>query len=231
MSGTGAAPILAEAHDASTVGLEHLRLRAETMGVRVDQNLERMRQVLLTGSLTLAQRALRADEDIDAMAASLTERCCDALVRPAPEVGGPHLVVSVLRVIGELERVGDLAVYVVGLAPDHHLLCSDERTFDIVCVMADEVVDRFRAALRAWDTGDLSLATELARGARSMDLFEEQLIEALRRLSRPDAALLAMRALAVGRSLGRIAEHANLVATQVRYLVTGSTRHLATEAR
>jgi hypothetical protein len=47
--------------------LEQLRLQVEVMGVLVDQNLERMRQVLETGDPTLASHALGADDDIDAM--------------------------------------------------------------------------------------------------------------------------------------------------------------------
>ena len=42
--------------------LEQLRLQIEVMALRVDQNLERMRDVLVTGDAALAARALAADE-------------------------------------------------------------------------------------------------------------------------------------------------------------------------
>src|SRR5438105_3671966 len=99
--------------------LEQLRLQTEVMGVRVDENLERMRQVLLTGDLRLAEVALGADDDIDDMNVSLTERCYQILARESPIAGDLRLVVSVIRVISELERVGDLSLRVVKLAPDH----------------------------------------------------------------------------------------------------------------
>ena len=51
------------------------------MAVRVDQNLERMRDVLRTGDAEVAALAIDADDDIDAMNVSLTERCYD-LHRP-----------------------------------------------------------------------------------------------------------------------------------------------------
>ena len=81
-----------------TAELEQLRLQVEVMGVRVDQNLERMRQVLETGDPTVAADALGADDDIDAMNVSLTERCYEVLARENPVASDLRLVVSVIRV-------------------------------------------------------------------------------------------------------------------------------------
>ena len=52
--------------------LEQLRLQVEVMAVRVGEALARMRVVLATGDLQVAARALAADDEIDAMAVSLT---------------------------------------------------------------------------------------------------------------------------------------------------------------
>ena len=102
--------------------LEQLRLQVELMGVRVDQNLERMRSVLHHGDLHEAELALAADDEIDAMQVSLTERCYDLLAREQPVASDLRLIVSVVRITAELERIGDLALRVVKLAPDHALL-------------------------------------------------------------------------------------------------------------
>ena len=64
--------------------LEQLRLQVELMGVWVDQNLERMRSVLHTAISDEADLALAADDEIDAMQVSLTERCYDLLAREQP---------------------------------------------------------------------------------------------------------------------------------------------------
>ena len=42
--------------------LEQVRLQVEVMGVRVDQNLERMREVLASGDEDLAARGVSADD-------------------------------------------------------------------------------------------------------------------------------------------------------------------------
>ncbi|MGZ4715427.1 MAG: phosphate signaling complex PhoU family protein [Acidimicrobiales bacterium] len=135
--------------------LEQLRLQVEVMGVLVDQNLERMRQVLETGDPTVAAHALGADDDIDAMNVSLTERCYEVLARENPVASDLRLVVSVIRVSSELERVGDLSLRVVKAGLDHDLLAASPRSFDIAQVMATEAIELFRDAMRAWATDDV----------------------------------------------------------------------------
>src|SRR5829696_1950468 len=93
--------------------LEQLRIQVELMGVLVDENLERMREVLTSGDEVLAAQALAADDDVDAMNVSLIERCYTLLAREGPVASDLRLIVSVVKVLNEFERVGDLALRVV----------------------------------------------------------------------------------------------------------------------
>jgi phosphate transport system protein len=216
---------------AFTAELEQLRLQVELMAVRVDQNLERMRDVLERGDRSVVDIALSADDEIDDMNVSLTERCYDLLRREAPVASDLRFIVSVLRVLSELERIGDLALRVVKLAPDHDLIASNPPTYDILRAMADQVIDRYRDALRAWATMDLTVATELAVPARSMDVFYERLLAELLHLTGPDAARIAITTFAAGRALERIGDHATIIGARLRYLLTGDPDHLAAEVR
>ncbi|MEY2404372.1 MAG: phosphate transport system protein [Acidimicrobiaceae bacterium] len=219
------------ARTAFTGELDQLRLQVELMAVRVDQNLERMRDVLDAGDCDLVGLSFHADDEIDAMNVSLTERCYDLLRREAPVASDLRFVVSVLRVLSELERIGDLALRVIKLAPDHELIASNPPTYDILRSMADQVVDRYRDALRAWATLDLAVATELATPARSMDVFYERLLAELLRLTGPEAARVAITTFAAGRALERIGDHATIIGARLRYLLTGDPDHLAAEVR
>jgi phosphate transport system protein len=216
---------------AFTAELEQLRLQVELMAVRVDQNLERMRDVLERGDMAIVGVAFAGDDEIDAMNVSLTERCYDLLRREAPVASDLRFIVSVLRVLSELERIGDLALRVIKLAPDHELIASNPPTYDILRAMADQVVDRYRDALRAWATLDLAVATDLATPARSMDVFYERLLAELLRLTGPDAARVAITTFAAGRALERIGDHATIIGARLRYLLTGDPDHLAAEVR
>jgi phosphate transport system protein len=216
---------------AFTAELEQLRMQVEVMAIRVDQNLERMREVLERGDTALVDVAFAADDEIDAMNVSLTERCYDLLRREAPVASDLRFVVSVLRVLSELERIGDLALRVIKLAPDYELIASNPPSYDILRAMADQVIDRYRDALRAWATLDLAVAGELATPARSMDVFYERLLAELLRLTGTDAARVAITTFAAGRALERIGDHATIIGARLRYLLTGDPDHLAAEVR
>lgn len=211
--------------------LEQLRLQVELMGVRVDENLERMRTLLHHPEESLATTALRADDDIDAMNVSLTERCYQVLLRETPVASDLRLVLAVVRVTGELERIGDLALRVVKVWPDIEIMRTHERSFDILTVMADEAAERYRSALRAWSAQDLDLATELATARWSMGMLTEALVESLVGDHGPEVVTCALRFTTAGQALDRIADHASLIGVRVRYLLTGDPSHLAAEVR
>ncbi len=201
------------------------------MAVRVDQNLERMREVLITGDHRVAEVALAADDDIDAMNVSLTGRCYDLIAREAPVASDLRFVVSALRVLGELERVGDLALRVVKLAPDWDLLRRGGATYEILLSMADLAVGQYREALEAWSSQDLGLAEALVLSGRVMEPVNERLMRELLRLEGPAAVPCALRTLVAGRALDRIADHAAVIGARLRYLLTGDPDHLASEIR
>src|SRR5437660_7795487 len=112
--------------------LEQLRLQVELMGVRVDQNLERVLEILRKGEKALVAAAGADDDEIDAMSVSLTEKCYDLLRREAPVASDFRLVVSALRVVSDFERIGDLALRVINLAPRQPLLKANYRVFDVM---------------------------------------------------------------------------------------------------
>ena len=211
--------------------LDQLRLQVEVMAVRVDENLERMRAVLDTGDETVAGRAVRADDDIDAMSVSLTERCYELLVREGPVAGDLRFVVSVLWVLGEFERIGDLALRVVNLWPDHDLMRGRPSTYGLLLDLADAAIERYRDSMRAWATMSVELATEVTDTPSTAGLYEERLLSLLVALEGTDAARVAVRTMVAGKSLERIADHAGIIAVRLLYLLTGDAGHLSREVR
>jgi phosphate transport system protein len=210
--------------------LEQLRLQVELMAIRVDENLERMREALTTGNGPLAARAIEADNEIDAMHLSLMERCYEVLRREAPVASDLRFVVSVLRVLSELERIGDLSLRVDKLVDQHELLAAHPEVLDVLVSMADDALDRYRRVLQAWAATDLELAAEVAQTSGS-DRFQLRLTTDLLALTGPDAVAVAMAAAAIGRALDRIGDHAAVIGARLRYLITGEAAHLAAEVR
>ena len=146
------------------------------MGVRVDQNLERMRSVLHHGDVGEAALAVEADDEIDAMQVSLTERCYDLLAREQPVASDLRLIVSVVRITAELERIGDLALRVAKLAPDQGLLARSTEIFDLLAALADLALDHYRLALRAFAGQSTELAEEVSAGSPEVSLLTDRLV-------------------------------------------------------
>ena len=211
--------------------LDQLRMQVELMGVRVDQNLERMRSVLHHGDEREAARALAADDEIDAMQVSLTERCYDLLAREQPVASDLRLIVSAIRITAELERIGDLALRVVKLAPDHALLTRSREVFDLLAALADLALEHYRLALRSFAAQSTELAVEVTSASPEVGHLADRLVAEVHRLDGGDAVALAVKAMTAGQALSRIDDHASVLGARLRYLFTGDPDHLAAEVR
>jgi phosphate transport system protein len=209
--------------------LDQLRLQVELMALKVDDALQRSTAVLLTGDTKLAEDVIAGDDDIDATFVSLTERCYDLLVRQSPVASDLRLVVSVLRILGDLERTGDLCLRIVKLAPDQPLLASNRTTFGILRAMSREASGLFRAAIRAWSSQDLRLATTLEERDDALDRHYAALMQAVLELEGPQSVPLAVLSLSAGRALERIADHSVMIGERLRYMLTGSLRSISKE--
>lgn len=228
-SGNAPVPLRNAFHDE----LEQLRLQVELMGVRVDQNLERVRQVLDHGDVTgdIVAAALAADDEVDAMHVSLLERCYSLLGREAPMASDLRLIVSVVRILSELERVGDLALRIIKLAPRFDALSDTGGAWDILRTLVDVAVEQYRTALRAWSAQDLDLATELVETPVRLGSIHERLVDDLRHVTGPDAIALSLELFVAGQAADRIADHAAIIGARLRYMLTGEPSHLAAEVR
>ena len=83
------------------------------------------------------------------MLVSLTARCYDLLCREAPVAGDLRFVVSVLRMLEELERIGDLALRVVKQNDEQPFLAAHDSLFTILRSMALPTRTAATAARRA----------------------------------------------------------------------------------
>ncbi len=201
------------------------------MALRVDEALQRSTTVLLTGDCDLAETVIAADDDIDDMLVSLTERCYDLLGRQNPMASDLRLVVSVIRILGDLERTGDLCLRILKLAPEHHRLSHNAETFGILREMASEAQGLFRTALRAWSTRDLRLAKTLEERDDAMDAHNTRLMEAIMAMDGPEAVPSAVTTVLAGRALERIADHSVMIGERLRYMLTGNSESLSAEIR
>jgi phosphate transport system protein len=201
------------------------------MALRVDRNLHRMVEVLRSGDADIAREMLATDDEIDAMNISLMDRCYTLLRNEAPLAGDLRLVVSVLRILSELERIGDLTLRVAKAAPDHQLLLGCPQGHEVLCEMGEIATERYQMTLEAWARTDERLAAELVGNESPIEPLQAELVEALTSCTAPEAVRIAIVASALGRTLDRIVDHTAIIGARVRYLISGEVHHLAAEVR
>ena len=165
------------------------------------------------------------------MLVSLTERCYDLIRREGPVASDLRFLVSVLRVLEELERIADLSLRVVKQAPQLHLVVAHPPMFSTLLDMAEEAKALYRTAVDAWSTQDPQLAQTLAVRNQVMDGHYAALLDHILALDGRGAAKVAVVSVLVGRALERIADHTVIVGERLRYLLTGDPAHLAAEVR
>jgi phosphate transport system protein len=211
--------------------LDQIRLQLEVMAIRVADAIRGSREVLRCGDLDLAAEIIAADDEIDGMLVSLTERCYDVIRREAPVASDLLLIVSVIRILEELERIGDLSLRVVKASDDYEVLAAQPQVLSKLVEMAGVADELFGLALAAWSSRDAHSAAELAERDEVMDVHYKELTRLLLALEGADAVAVAMIAVVVGRALERIADHAVVIGERLGYLLTGDASYLASEIR
>lgn len=177
---------------------------------------------LMTGDVTIAEHVISADIDIDLAREKVEESAFELLSLQQPVAGDLRTVVAALRMVSELERMGDLSVHVAKIArlrvPEVAVPEEIRPTVGQMAHVAEDMVGR---------VADIILSRDVAAAITLRNDDEE--MDALRRTS--FAELLsddwshgveaAVDIALLGRYYERIADHAVSVANRVVFVVTG----------
>jgi phosphate transport system protein len=199
------------------------------MALKVEGVIAKAAKVLETGDCDLAEEIVAGDDEIDDMLVSLTKQCYDILSTQAPVAGDLRLVVSVVRIVSDLERTADLCLRIAKLAPNQEMIASHPRTFALIGSMAKKAQHLFSAATRAWSTQDLRAARALEQLDDELDADTTRLMEEILLIKGPDAVAVAVTTLLAGRALERIADHSVMMGERLAYMLTGDEHSLSRE--
>lgn len=161
-----------------------------------------------------------AQREVDEMAYEL-------LSREQPMAIDLRFILAVIKINGDLERIGDMAVSIATRTLD--LLDEDPLELPVdIGAMGDFAVRMIRSALQALLDGDALLAESVRDMDDEIDRMNRVAITDLTRRiqEKPDCADQALPAILVSRNLERIADHATNIATDVIFWIRGAdVRH------
>ena len=179
-------------------------------------------EALLEGDARLAEQVIDADAGIDAAREQVEEDCLTLLSLQQPVARDLRMVVSALRMVGELERMGDLSVHVAKIArlrvPD---VAVPDQLRPTMTRMAEVAQDMVARVARIISDRDVESAIELGRDDEVMDRLRRQSFHELLSGDWPHGVEAAVDVALLGRYYERIADHAVSVAHRIVFVVTG----------
>jgi phosphate transport system protein len=215
-----------EARKSFQDALDELRIDVIRLAALTTEAIGAGTQAFLDADLTAAEEVIENDDDIDDLTHSIEDSCYQLLARQQPMATDLRTVVSVLRIVHELERSADLMVNVAKTTRRLYPHSVDPKLRGIIQKMGEQAGTQTRVALDAFADSDPSAAFALADMDDTMDdltksLFRHILAGGGTAGDDEGNVLLAVQLALVGRHYERIADHAVTIGQRVGFMVTG----------
>lgn len=193
------------------------------LGAMAAQSVEVGTDAFLDADLEAAERLVTDDRSLDDLMHSIESRSYLLLARQQPMAVDLRILVTVLRVIHELERVGDLMVNVAKAARRLYPYQLEPKIRGLIHRMRGQAIAQLNVAVEAFAHRDPARAAALGDMDDAMDDLQKDLFRVIFASRAEDEADLqrAVQIALVGRYFERIADHAVNTGERVSFMVTG----------
>jgi len=202
--------------------LEAIESKVIELFALLAEDLPRATQALLSGKNEILQVIAEREQLVDALYPEIEELVNREIVLQSPVASDLRFLLSVLRIVPEIERSHDLVMHVASQA--NHILFGDltPRTRGLVERMGNLASEMWRRTADSWYQRDRSVALSLVDLDDDMDDLHASLIAEL--ASGQMALPVTMEMTLVARDYKRLSAHAVNIARRVVYLAgtTGS---------
>ena len=182
----------------------------------------RATQALLTAYAEIAERVISDDAAIDAARERVEERSFELLALQQPVASDLRMLVAALRMVADLERMGDLSVHVAKVArlrvPQVAVPAEIVPTIERMATVAEKMVGTVAGIIAE---RDVEGARRLEEDDEEMDQLRRSSFRLMLADSWPHGVEPAVDIALLGRYYERIADHAVSIARRVVFLVTG----------
>lgn len=203
--------------------LEDVQALLMKMGGLVEENIRESAKALKTRDLELASAVRKTDSEIDGLEEEINVESARLIALRQPTASDLRTVLTVMKVAGNLERIGDYAKNIAKRTAVLAQLQQIEGASGAIKRMAKEVRHMLSDALDAYIRRDAALADEV----RHRDLEVDQMYNALFRefltfmMEDPRNISACMHLHFIAKNIERAGDHVTSIADQVIYLSTG----------
>ncbi len=210
--------------------LENIRNQVLKMGGLVEEQADNAVKAMLERNAELAEEVAKSDYKVNAMEVAIDENCVQLIARRQPAASDLRLLIAVVKVITDLERIGDEAEkigrYSIKLAKKH-TITGMHAELSHLCEL---VLSMLHDALDAFARMDTDLALKVISMGEKINQEYNMLSRLLITHMMEDSRNIknVLRVTWCARSLERIGAHSRNISEYVVYLVKGKDiRHIA----
>ena len=207
--------------------LRFLQDEVLTLGSMVEKSIARAVDALDRRDLEASQQVIIEDDLVDSKRFEIEEKCIDLIATQQPMAGDLRILVSMLHIAVELERMGD---YAEGIAKINIMMGDEPLIKPLVDVplMTEKATSMLRRSLEALVNRDTVAARQVCNDDDEVDALYQTVYRDLLdiMIKDPDTIQRATYLLWVAHDLERIADRATNVAERVVYLVTGKMEEI-----
>jgi phosphate transport system regulatory protein PhoU len=204
--------------------IDQLKQMILQLGTLVEDRLRRACTILETGDEVQAQAVITGDWEVDDMEIRVEEECLKILALHQPVARDLRLIVSIIKINSELERIADIAVNIA-----KRVVTINRNRADgfVVAIdyqpMATKALEMVKTSLDALVTEDAALARRIFLMDDEVNRMRDDAYKTvIGEISHhPDHAACLVNTYLIARHLERIGDRANNIAEEVIYLVEG----------
>jgi phosphate transport system protein len=213
-----------KAYEAELTGLREQLL---AMGGLVETAIAASVRAVVERDATLAEQVKLKDRQVNRMEVAIDQACRRVLALRQPAASDLRFITTSLKIVTDLERMGDLAVNIAERAKDLAQAPALRPLHDLV-KLAELSEAQLKKALDAFVTGDADRAEEVLRGDDHLDALYLKIFSDLLSLMMEDPRSIrrATSIMFVAKHLERFGDHATNLAEMVIFMVRGTdVRH------
>lgn len=210
--------------------LEDIRNKVLTMGGLVEQQIELAIQAFTTNNVEIAELVIKQDHQVDALEMFIDLECTQILALRQPAAFDLRLLLTVIKIIGELEIVGDLAERIAKMAIQVSDIEGKSDQYYELQHMAELVKEMLHGALDAFARMNIDNITEITGRDESVDREYASIVRQLitQMMENPRNITRTLNVLWTVRAMERIGDHACYICEHLIFMIKGeAVRHLS----
>jgi len=198
-----------------------------TMGNMVAKAMNRSIEALQKRDLTLAHQIITDDAQINEKRFNIEDKCIELIATQQPMASDLRIIVAVLSIIIELERIGD---YAEGIAKIVIMIGDEAPLKPLIDIprMGEITLEMINKSLQSFVTRDVELAMKVVSLDSVVDGLYDQVFRELLTFMMvdPKTTQRATRLIWVAHNLERAADRATNICERVVFTVTGKMEEI-----